>query len=503
MLTSLSNDIDTVKADLETELTSKIQRVNPVNWFDLASITSGILSVDGTVTASDSHFHTDYIPVSAGDVVGYYRDGNYAQIYAYKLTAYNESKVAQSDAGKNSSTKNPYTVPDGIEYVRITFLNTTISASRVIITKNGAPTSYSDYFEPYDAYLEDFISTSSKTALNKIKNNALTTSDLANRYACALPKGVTVYMTIGLPESWYNKNMVTPEGTYIRVNAGTSHLNVYNDYVQFLCTTASEGVNGFKWFWYDNMLTLLDSEEGASGVGRPRKVRAENLSDVSLLAIGDSTVDQDVLTSTLLSHFTAQGHTLTLLGTRGDNTEINKNEGRAGWKATDYLTDKAYDGITNPFYNPTTETFDFSYYMTNQGYTAPDFVVIQLGINDLYSNDYDAIPTAWSAVETMIDSILAYNSGIKVILNLPTTPNSDQSEHSVFEPLYRNRVVTYNAYAMSQVVSKYSHASVRCSYCHLILDPATDIRDNVHPTAGGYEKMALEVVNQINNWLVN
>ena len=41
---------------------------------------------------------------------------------------------------------------------------------------------------------------------------------------------------------------------------------------------------------------------------------------------------------------------------------------------------------------------------------------------------------------------------------------------------------------------------VRASYCHLILDPDTEIRDNVHPTDGGYAKMALEVVNQINHW---
>ena len=34
----------------------------------------------------------------------------------------------------------------------------------------------------------------------------------------------------------------------------------------------------------------------------------------------------------------------------------------------------------------------------------------------------------------------------------------------------------------------------------LVTNPDTEIRDNVHPTVSGYQKMGLEVVNQINCW---
>ena len=254
------------------------------------------------------------------------------------------------------------------------------------------------------------------------------------------------------------------------------------------------------WAWYDMMLTLIDRANGSAGYGFGRNIIAENLSSCSLLCIGDSTVDHDTMTATILSHFVGKGVTCTLLGTIGDGSETNKNEGRAGWKATDYLTDKTYNGVTNPFYNPTTETFDFAYYMQNQGYGGVDFVVLQLGINDLYNYDNTVIESTWTAMETIIDSILAYNNAIKIILNLPTTPNSDQSAHSVTEFLYRNRVVKYNEYAQAHALSKYGNTKVRCSYCHLILDSDTEIRDNVHPTPAGYQKMALEVVNQINCW---
>ena len=203
----------------------------------------------------------------------------------------------------------------------------------------------------------------------------------------------------------------------------------------------------------------------------------------------------------MLDYFTEKGHTLTLLGTIGDGSTDNRNEGRAGWKASDYLTDRKYNGITNPFYNPTAETFDFSYYMTNQGYSSPDFVIIQLGINDLYNSTSSAIIPTWDCIKVMIDSIFSYDSTIKVLLNLPTPPNSDESKHgSVSGFLYRNRVIRYNEYAMAKSLEIYHAAKVRPTWCHLILDPDTDIRDNVHPTNDGFRKMAMEVINQINCW---
>jgi lysophospholipase L1-like esterase len=54
------------------------------------------------------------------------------------------------------------------------------------------------------------------------------------------------------------------------------------------------------------------------------------------------------------------------------------------------------------------------------------------------------------------------------------------------------------------IITAYLHGrdtvSVRCSHCHLILDPVTDINDNIHPNAGGYNKMALAILSQINAW---
>lgn len=319
-----------------------------------------------------------------------------------------------------------------------------------------------------------------------------------NNYGCSFPI-TDLRQTVGIEETFYYNTAVTPnKTTYGLMSVGGDYSTQATKGLTLPNTTAFEAINGFIWRMYNPAFVEIANYLGANGYGGLRHFVIENLSDCSLLAIGDSTVDSDTLTVNLLSHFAEQGHTLTLLGTLGDGSGTNRNEGRSGWKASDYLTNKTYDGATNPFYNPTSQTFDFAYYMTNQGYSAPTFVILQLGINDLSAGA--SKEDIWTCISTMIDSILSYNSSIKILLNLPTTPNSDQSKMFMTLAVYQNRVVRYNQYAQARAKALYSESRVRCSYCHLILDPDEDIRDGVHPKAAGYAKMALEVINQINCW---
>lgn len=319
-----------------------------------------------------------------------------------------------------------------------------------------------------------------------------------NGYGCAFPIS-DLRQTVGISETFYYNTAITPnKTTYGFMSVGGDYSTQATKGLTLPNNTALEAINGFIWRMYNPAFVEIANYLGANGYGGPRHIVAENLSDCSLLAIGDSTVDSDTLTANLLTHFAEQGCTLTLLGTLGDGSATNRNEGRSGWKASDYLTNKTYGGVVNPFYNPSSQTFDFAYYMTNQGYSAPTFVILQLGINDLSASS--AKEDIWSCIQTMIDSILDYNSSIKILINLPTTPNSDQSKMFMTLPVYWNRVTRYNQYAQARAKALYAESSVRCSYCHLILDPDEDIRDGVHPKSAGYAKMALEVINQINCW---
>lgn len=133
-----------------------------------------------------------------------------------------------------------------------------------------------------------------------------------------------------------------------------------------------------------------------------------------VLMIGDSLTQNGNYTQRLLDLFAEDtAMDIELLGTKG--SAPNRREGRSGWNTHDYVTNSTKNGFTNPFYNALVDTFDFTYYMTQQGYSGVDYVFINLGTNDKGRADADII----TDLEIMIDSIKTYDANIQVCLWLP------------------------------------------------------------------------------------
>lgn len=256
----------------------------------------------------------------------------------------------------------------------------------------------------------------------------------------------------------------------------------YGDHLSI--TANAPGTYPLQWRVYDSGYSLLASGTCTIIAAANKAVTA------SALVIGDSTVTQgNYICQKLLSCFSAAGGALTLLGTRG--TAPARHEGRAGWKASDYCT-KAADGTyTNPFYN---NGFDFSHYMTTQAYTGVGVVVLQLGINDIFYAGLDSFSAAATIgyLDTMVNSILNYDSSIKVIVDLLTPPNGNSS---VFTEKYGTGQIDFvyrmNTIRMSKALMEHfsGNISVAISPNNCVLDPAQDINDGVHPTEGGYAKL--------------
>lgn len=493
---ALQEQIDVVVEQRSEEVT------NDTDIMDRSLFTAGIKLPNGSVVdASSIGYLNQPLRVYPGDVITatkyYYNSagtaiGGSAPATFRACAFYADDTFTPENLGFSSNTES-FTVPDGVAYIQPSIGFMTGTYDYVQIHRASIVTSYA-----FSDALENMVSSPRIVALN---NGTLPLIDLANNIACALPK-TAMRFTVGIPETWYYKNMVTPETKHIIVDGGYSATERIDEGVVFENAAAVSSSNGYRWRYYDPIMNMVAEYLGDYGLGGERRVLAENLSNCSMLAIGDSTIDQDVLTGSLLTYFSDRGANLTLLGTLGPSA-ANRNEGRAGWTSSDYMADTTKNGYTNPFWNPTTSAFDFTYYMNQQGYASVDYVVIQLGINDLYPRTSFEASTSkaviWNNIKTMIDSILAFNANIRIIINLPTTPNADVSRHPVAEFLYRNKVIEYNEYALTNA-SAYSESNVRVSYCHLILNPDTDISDNVHPNQGGYNKMALEIINQINVW---
>ena len=115
------------------------------------------------------------------------------------------------------------------------------------------------------------------------------------------------------------------------------------------------------------------------------------------LLIGDSRISDGTIAGAL-GYYSPK---INLIGMY-QTSDGYRHEGRAGWSTEDYLTKSEKGSLKNAFYNPTSQTFDFSYYMGQQGYDAPDFVLINRGANDNFSEQSVA------NIEHMVASICAY-----------------------------------------------------------------------------------------------
>lgn len=147
-------------------------------------------------------------------------------------------------------------------------------------------------------------------------------------------------------------------------------------------------------------------------------VENRTISNQNVLFIGDSlTFSRGGLYAAEIQYNLSNGGIVSIgtqTGPQASNTigEV-KHEGYNGAAVGGFLSANVISGFTNPFYNPTTKTFDLAYFMTNQGYSKVDAVCLNLGHNNI-GNTANAV----SGLTTIAEKIHAYNSNIPVIISL-------------------------------------------------------------------------------------
>jgi lysophospholipase L1-like esterase len=150
-----------------------------------------------------------------------------------------------------------------------------------------------------------------------------------------------------------------------------------------------------------------------------------------MLFLGDSTTAAGTVTAELLALATADPNVdLELIGTKG--TGLNKHEGNSGWTVARWHQPSGADIVNNPFSNAGA-IFDFGYGMANglSAYASPDWVIIHLGINDIFNATSDVaveavVASAFPKLEAMIASIRAYGAAIKVAVCVAIPPAAHQ-----------------------------------------------------------------------------
>lgn len=225
-----------------------------------------------------------------------------------------------------------------------------------------------------------------------------------------------------------------------------------------------------------------------------------------ILYIGDSMTNAAQYTQFLLDKFNAPGEAMNIepIGTRG--TGANKHEGRSGWRAHEYVnrqTGEYGEIVTNPFWNPATSKFDFSYYMSQNGFAGVDIVMINLGTNDVARTNFNADSDIVDSYQFMIDSIKAYNANIKILLWLPPTRSQllFNSRDAVDVALRANDLIIKNfdnkegqniwlVPVGMAVDPEYDYATTDLPRSEGSSETFRFATDTIHPTSLGYRHMA-------------
>jgi len=140
--------------------------------------------------------------------------------------------------------------------------------------------------------------------------------------------------------------------------------------------------------------------------------------NVNVMLLGESTTEMAGLVNGFYDLTDADVLHVTGIGTRG--TAPRLHEGRSGWTTENYIHDATALNITNSFYNPTSKTFDFAYYIGTNKLEKPDYVFIDMGINDSWQEV--PLATTLANYQFMINSIHWLDPNIKIIIGLTNLP---------------------------------------------------------------------------------
>ena len=161
----------------------------------------------------------------------------------------------------------------------------------------------------------------------------------------------------------------------------------------------------------------------------------------NLVIIGDSFVKNGQIVDYIASKLTEYGLTnIHLIGT-DQTAQGNKHEGHGGHGYYDYThAPGTITGHVNPFWNPSTSQIDFSYYASLCGVSKIDYIICQMGINDMLNGYADSLATN---MRTFFTAASASFSSIKVIADglVPCSPDISTNYNPIY---FKGRIFKAN-----------------------------------------------------------
>ena len=384
-------------------------------------------------------------------------------------------------------------IPDGMNVVFYYFGNTNALISKNTVLSDGSLIEVEQDYPKFRIAIYKTWGTNLTTSeQNLIKNKTafIKTPTTGTEF---LPIS-DVYVTNVQQRIYFNEIChVDRDGVFLVTVTGKTYPEVtYCDrYIQFNCTTASD-------FTVSIVYNDLNMRALASHTFTVHCV-INTLPSKKYIFLGDSYTENGNMQKWFYDNNSSN---VTLYGTKG--TAPYLNEGRSGWSVVDYFS-ASKGGETNPFYNSSTQTFDFSYYMANAGssFTDVDVVNVLLGRNDGFTS------SLYPQIKKIADSIHAYNSNIIVTIMVANNVAVDNSGAGKY--LQNSHRMNYKSFIYNRGIESYfeDDTNTVVVYQNLNLDNVYDFAttevdasslnekqvtvyvDNVHPDTPGYKSMGV------------
>ena len=441
------------------------------NLVDITKSTEGkyVNQLTGQILDNVSYNASEPIPVEAGDKLTI----SNTQLNVVRYALYDKDNMFLTGALNGSM---PLTVTqDG--YIRFSYL----AEDKPMIEKSDVATAY----EPY------------KLILKGVSFDTVDEPTGQTGVDITLPS--KIYGAVGKELAIYFNNVVDVKPTNLNFDITSSAGKQMEDKWEYTPTATGNTALSLTVYKDYNQVSKKDTNIVVADIAKK---------DLTVLYFGDSTVNAGGVTKRLLDLYSAETSILTLIGTRGLDI-TNRYEGRGGWGAATYRTPTEIYGEINPFYNPAKSDFDFSYYMTTQGYTTPNHFIIQLGINDVfgYSNDKELntkIDTILNDFDFIINDVHSYDENIKIGVTVTIPPNNSQN---AFGNAYGNgqnqwRYKRNNAIWVKRLIEHFSGKESQGIYLVPMqhnIDTTINIADGVHPTQAGYDQIGDSVYAYLKN----
>ena len=337
-----------------------------------------------------------------------------------------------------------FTTLSNAAYIRFSYV---IYSDKIMLEKGSSETVFEEYRQPS-------IRPELLNVYTKEESDAKYVSIYQDAFTINLPD--KFYATSGIEFNIYFDNIVDTHDTDYTFNVDCDKGSQLERCYTYMPTDSDVG---------NYPITISVTNKFGQEVQKTSSIivnaaQEESPKTVKILVLGDSTTAGGITVEKIHTNSANSNCTITTLGTRG--TSPYNHEGRSGWSAGTYMGYAEISGVPNAFYDGT--TFNASYYFSQNNIEFPDWFIINLGINDMFSYTTDTqmnlgINNFINNINKMITSVKAASSNIKIGLALTIPPNYSQD---AFGKAYkcgqtRMRYKRNNFYLVNKLIETFSN----------------------------------------------